>query len=131
MSLLTPKIGSSIYIGTLLDVIGILLNTYFGFGSCNGSPVGDSQTYRVLGRSSLCLVVYNRKTFFFFCLTKLCSIKYTAEYMQTGTSLGQKRFYQIHSRIHANMYQSWPKKVLSFFWRRIHSRNFNYGQLGI
>ena len=30
------------HIGTLLEAIGIVLETHFGFGFRNGSPVGDS-----------------------------------------------------------------------------------------
>ena len=40
MPLLAPKM--SFHIGTLLEAIGIMLETHFGFGFCNGSPVGVS-----------------------------------------------------------------------------------------
>jgi len=37
--------GSSVWVpclGTLLEAIGIVLETHFGFGFPNGSPLGDS-----------------------------------------------------------------------------------------
>ena len=40
MPLLAPKIGFPY--GTLLEAIGIVLETHFGFGFHDGSPVGDS-----------------------------------------------------------------------------------------
>ena len=38
--------------GTLLEAIGIVLETHFGFGFPNGSPIGDSLREGILGDPS-------------------------------------------------------------------------------
>jgi len=39
--------------GTLLEAIGIVLETYFGFGFPNGSPIGDNLLINHLNNAAM------------------------------------------------------------------------------